>query len=127
MGYVCNKMKTRENMAPLHKEKGNLIFWDLKKVEVLNNFSVSVFPYKCFSCAVWPTHTEGKGRNWESEELPTIGENQVWDHLKSKRVHKPMEPGKTNLCVLRKLVEKVAKLLSIFEKPQQFGGVPSAW
>lgn len=43
MAYVCDKMKTRENRAPLYKEKANLVFWDLEKVEMVNNFFVSVY------------------------------------------------------------------------------------
>lgn len=41
VGYVYDKMKTRENMVPLLKEKRNLVIWDLEKVEVLSNFFVS--------------------------------------------------------------------------------------
>jgi len=47
----------------------------MEKAEVLRNFFASVFTSKCSS------HTahvrEGKGRDWEIEELPTVGENQV--------------------------------------------------
>lgn len=127
MAYVCDKMKTRENRAPLYKEKGNLVFWDLEMVEMVNNFFVSVFTGKCSSHTAWAIHTEGKGKDCKNKELPAVREDQIWDHLRIKMMHKPMEPDKTNLWVPRKQVEEVAKLLPIFEKPLQFPGVLSDW
>ena len=73
--YVSDKRKTSENGGPLQKETGDLVTWDMEKAEVLNDFFASVFTSKCSS------HTtqvaEGKGRDWENEELPTVGEDQV--------------------------------------------------
>ncbi|GAB0175820.1 mitochondrial enolase superfamily member 1 [Grus japonensis] len=73
--YISDKRKTRENMGPLQKEMGDLVTQDIEKAEVLNDFFASVFTGKCSS------HTaqvaEGKGRDWENEELPTVGEDQV--------------------------------------------------
>jgi len=47
---------------------------DMEKVEVVNYFFALVFTSKCSS------HTtkvaDGKGRDWENEELPTVGEDQ---------------------------------------------------
>ena len=61
--------------SPLHKETGDLVTWDMEKAEVLNDFFTSVFTGK------WSSHTaqvtEGKGGDWESEEPPTVGEDQV--------------------------------------------------
>ena len=62
-------------MGPLQKKTGDLVTWDMEKAEVLNDVFASVFIGKCSS------HTaqvaEEKGRDWENEELPTIGEDQV--------------------------------------------------
>ncbi|PKU47139.1 hypothetical protein llap_2579 [Limosa lapponica baueri] len=69
--YVSDKMKTRENVGPLQKEMGDLLTQDMDKAEVLNDFFASVIIGKCSS------HTsqvvEGKGRDWDNEELPTVG------------------------------------------------------
>ena len=77
-------------MGPLWKETGDLVTQDMEKAEVLNDFFASVFTGKCSS------HTaqvaEGKGRDWENEEPPTVGEDQVRDHLRNLKVHKSMGP-----------------------------------
>jgi len=73
--YISDKRKARENVGPLWKETGDLVTQDMEKAEVLNDFFSSVFNSKYFS------HTtqvaEGKGRDWENEEPPTAGEDQV--------------------------------------------------
>ena len=73
--YTGDKRKTREKVDPLRKETGDLVTWDMERAEVLKDFFASVFTGKCSS------HTtqvaEGKGREWENEEPPTIGEDQV--------------------------------------------------
>jgi len=62
-------------VGPLRKEAGDLVTWDVEKAEMLNDFVASVFNSKCSG------HTaqvaEGKGGDWENEELPTVGEDQV--------------------------------------------------
>ena len=77
-------------MGPLQKETGDLVTWDMEKAEVLNDFFASVFTSKCSSHTTQVT--ESKGRDWEKEELPTVGEDQVQDHLRNPKVHKSMGP-----------------------------------
>jgi len=73
--YVSDRRQTKENVGPLQKEAGDLVTWDVEEAGVLNDFFTSVFNSKCSN------HTtqvpEGKGRDWENEELPTVGEDQV--------------------------------------------------
>lgn len=62
-------------MDPLQKETGNLVIQNMGKTEVHNNFFASVVTSKCSG------HTtqvaEVKGRDWENEGPPAVGEDQV--------------------------------------------------
>ncbi|KFV12556.1 hypothetical protein N340_13926, partial [Tauraco erythrolophus] len=73
--YVSDKKRSRENVGPLRKETVDLATQDMEKAEVLNDFFASVFTGKSSSCTAQVT--EGKGRDWENEEPPTVGEDQV--------------------------------------------------
>lgn len=85
----------------------------MKKSEVIKSFFVSVFLGKCSSHATQVP--EGKGRDRDNEEPPTVGD-QFRDPLRKQKVHKSMEPHEMYPQVLRELVEKVAKLLFIIFK-----------
>ncbi|KFQ45312.1 RNA-directed DNA polymerase from mobile element jockey, partial [Nestor notabilis] len=56
---------------------------------------------------------------------PTVGEDQVRDHLKKLNMHKSMGPDEIHPRVLKELVNEVSKPLSIiFEKSWLAGEVP---
>ncbi|KGL94563.1 RNA-directed DNA polymerase from mobile element jockey, partial [Charadrius vociferus] len=72
--------------------------------------------------------SEDKGRDWENEEPPNVGEDQVQDHPRNLKVHKSMGPDEIHPQVLRELEDEVAKPLAIiFDKSWQSGEVPTDW
>jgi len=62
-------------VGTLWKETGDLVTRDMEKAEVLDDFCASVFPGKCSSHSTQVA--DGKGRDWENEELPNVGEDRV--------------------------------------------------
>jgi len=54
---------------------GDLVIQNMEKAEVFNDFFASVFTGNCSSHKTQVT--ESKGRDWENEEPPTVGEDQV--------------------------------------------------
>jgi len=123
--YVSDKRKTRENVSPLWKEAGDLVTRDMEKAEVLNDVFASAFTCKYSSNTA--QITEGKGRNGENGELPTV-EDQVQDHLRNLEVHKSMGHDEMHPQVLQELEDEVAEALSIiFEKLWQSIEVPTNW
>ncbi|KFW64729.1 hypothetical protein AS28_09875, partial [Pygoscelis adeliae] len=66
--------------------------------------------------------------DWENEEPPTVGEDQVQDHLRNLKVHQSMGPDEIHPRVLKELADEVAEPPSIvFEKSWQSGEVPTDW
>ena len=68
-------------MCPLWKETGDLVTQDMETAEVLDDFFASVFLCKCSSHTAQVT--EGKGRDWENEELPTVAGDQGQGHIRN--------------------------------------------
>jgi len=62
-------------MGPLWKQTGDLVTGEMEKAEVLNDFFASVFTSKYSSHTTQVT--DSKGRDWENEAQPTVGEDQV--------------------------------------------------
>jgi len=72
-------------VGPHWKEMRYLDIQGREKAEVVNFFA-SVFTGKCSSHTAQVT--DGKHRDWENEEPPTVGEDPVEDHLRKLKVHK---------------------------------------
>jgi len=71
---------------------------------------------------------EGKDGDWENEELPTVGEDQVQVCLRNLKMRKSVEPDEMHPWILREQSDKVARPLSIiFERSWQSGEVPTDW
>ncbi|PKU40189.1 rna-directed dna polymerase from mobile element hypothetical protein [Limosa lapponica baueri] len=82
-------------------------------------------PLQISSIFLWNDKDAGE---YISSFLPTVGEDQVRDHLKNVKVHKSMGTDEIHLRVPRELEDEIAKQLpSIFEKSWQFGEVPAGW
>ncbi|PKU43630.1 hypothetical protein llap_6062 [Limosa lapponica baueri] len=73
--YDSDKRNSREDVGSLRKEAGDLVTQDIEKTEVLNGFFTLVFISKGFNHTAQAA--EGKNRNCDNEELPTVVENQV--------------------------------------------------
>ncbi|PKU41022.1 rna-directed dna polymerase from mobile element jockey-like [Limosa lapponica baueri] len=94
----------RKKVEPLQKETGDLVMQDMDKVGVLNKFFALVFTSKCSSHSTQVA--KQKGRDWENEDPPSVGEDQVRDHLGNMKVYKFMGLGEIPLRVLRGLVDE---------------------
>ena len=80
-------------MGPLRKEAGDLVTQGMEKAEVLNDFFASAFTGKGSNHT---TQVAGcKGRGYENEEPPTVGEDQVRDHLRNMKVRNPWDQLKS--------------------------------
>ncbi|PKU39566.1 hypothetical protein llap_10121 [Limosa lapponica baueri] len=87
--YVRDKGKTREDVGPLWKETGGLVTQDMEKAEILNGFFALVFTGKGSNHTAQVT--EGKNRDSENEELPTVGEDQIMDLILLESLLRHME------------------------------------
>ncbi|KFZ49427.1 hypothetical protein N338_00895, partial [Podiceps cristatus] len=67
-------------------------------------------------------------RDWKNKQPPTVGEDQVQEYLRNLKVHKSTGADEVHPWVLGKLVDEVAKPLTIiFERSWQSGEVPTDW
>jgi len=94
-----------------------------KKAEVLKNFFASLFTGRC------SRHTtqvaDNKDRDWENEELPILGENQVRDHLTKNKVHTSIGPDEVHPQVLKQLAMKLlSRCPSYFRSGGSLGKFP---
>ena len=97
---------------------------EMKKAEVLKNFFASALTSKGSSHTIQAA--ESKGKNWEKEDLPTISEYQVWDHLKNLKVQNFAGPSEIHPWVLREVADDVTKLLFLrSERSWKTGEVPT--
>jgi len=83
----------------------NPVTRDMEKAEVLNDSFPLVFTSKCSSHTTQAA--EGKGRDWDNEEPPTVGEDRVQGHLRNMKVHESMGHD-VHPWDLRELVDEVA-------------------
>lgn len=59
---------------------------------------------KCSGGSAWAS--EGKSWDWEKEEPPHVGEDQIQEHLRNVKVHKAIGLDEMHLWVLRELAEE---------------------
>ena len=52
---------------------------------------------------------ESKGENWEKEDLPTVSEDHVQDHLKNAKMDKSMGSDEIHPRILREQVDEDRK------------------
>ncbi|PKU46825.1 rna-directed dna polymerase from mobile element jockey-like [Limosa lapponica baueri] len=88
--YIRDKDNTREDVGTLWKETGDLVTQDMEEAELLNDFFASVLTGKGSNHNAHVT--EGKNRGYENEEVHTVGEDQIQDHLSNLK-EKKKDPG----------------------------------
>lgn len=97
-----------------------------EKVKMLNVFFASFFTPK--SVSQKPQTLQLRGRMWGKEHLLLIEEDMIWNGLGKIHACKSMDLNKMYAQVLRKLVEVIAKPLSIiFEGSWRKEIVPGDW
>lgn len=83
--YLCiAEIKGRGlKLSPLQKKMGGLIIWDMEKSEYVTTFLSWSSPASAPVTASKSQKTKG-GK--ENEKLPTVGNDQIQDHLRNLNV-----------------------------------------
>uniref|UniRef100_A0A8B9VYP6 C-Jun-amino-terminal kinase-interacting protein 3 n=1 Tax=Anas zonorhyncha TaxID=75864 RepID=A0A8B9VYP6_9AVES len=101
---VPGRRKSRETLGLLRKEMGDLVTWNMEKVEVPNDFLAKVLDFLASKSSSHITSApKGKGRTLENEGLSAVGEDQHGDHLQNLKVHRSMGPDEMQPYVLSSL------------------------
>ncbi|GAB0204864.1 mitochondrial enolase superfamily member 1 [Grus japonensis] len=87
---ISSKRKTRENVGPLLNEVGALVTEDTEKTELLSAAFASIFTAKA---GPQESQTlEVREKVWRKEDLPSVEEDRVREHLGKLNIHKSMGP-----------------------------------
>lgn len=108
--YISDKRNTRENVGPLRNETGDLVTWDMEKVEILN----ATFLVFAAKTSLRVSRASKTGKDWSKESVPMVEEHRVREYLSKQGIDKSMGPGgKSCLTNLITLYEKMTVLVDV--------------
>ena len=122
--YASTKLKTKDTIADLEDEEGNIVTSNTGKAEVLNNFFCSVFTKE--NTDTIPNLREQKLENTLKEIKISV--DQVKKKLKALKVDKSPGPDGVHPRVLREAADELAiPLTMLFNKSLEEGRLPQIW